>query len=170
MVNRIGDGHKQFVWKMPDSRESGLPISVTLPHPFMDFPPANATVAPIIMRINPIWIMGSKGKGKPFDTGLIRPGMPTAIRNGFFEKLIRDILKERKRPNPAIKAPPRGDGTARKGEKKFMGIVKQRPAAKASHVSQDVPTPHAHMAMSHSNQLSVSLAAHISAMTFVRRI
>ena len=173
MANRIGDGHKQFVWKMPDSRdgESGIPISVILPHPFMRLPSADDILAPVIMRKLPAWILSPRNAGKrwPFDVSIIRPNMPPEIRDRMFKKIIEDTLNERKQPSPAIKAPPRGDGTARKGEKKFMGIVRQRPVAKASPTTQGVPTPHSHLATGASNNLSIPLAAHISAMTFVRR-
>lgn len=172
MANRIGDSHKQFVWKMPDRQPDpgeGY-ISIYLPHPFMRLPSADDILSPIIIRKPPAWILSPRGgKRRPFDTGLIRPGMPTAIRKGFLEQLIRDILKERKRPSPAIKAPPKRSGKVRKEKRKFMGIARHRPAAKTSQSSHGVPAPHAHLAASCPSNAAIPLAIHVSAMTFVRK-
>jgi hypothetical protein len=174
MANRIGDGHKHFVWKMPDRQpEPGEGyISIYLPHPFMHLPSADDILAPVIMRKLPAWILSPRNAGKrwPFDVSIIRPNMPPEIRDRMFKKIIEDALNERLKPRPAIKAPPKGDGKARNTKSsEFVGIARvDRPAKKApGHCT----TPHAHSVNTTlgTNNFSAALAAHASAMTFVRR-
>jgi hypothetical protein len=174
MTDRIGAGRGQFIWKLPDKKPDPAEgyISIYLPHPFMRLPSADEIVAPAITRKLPPMILSPRGgKRWPFDLGIIRPNMPTSIRERMIRKIVEDALSDRRKPKPrpAIKAPPKGDTTERKGSSGFMGIVRQKKSSPALRRSHGRTTPHAHMASGAPINPGATIAAHISAITFVRR-
>lgn len=159
MAKRIGNGGnrgilKGTIWKLPDSKPDPVDdyLVIRLPYPHMRLPSAEETLTITIPKKFPQWILNPRGgKRWAFDSSMIRP-----------------------KPTPRVKAPPKGDGTARKGRhksKKFMGIVRQRRPAGSLQRPHDDPSLHHQLlnATLGTNNLGAVLAAHVSAMTFVRR-
>jgi len=177
MTNRIGTGRELLIWKLPDKKPDPSEgyISIHFPHPFMRLPGAEGTITTTITRKLPAMILSPRGgKRWPFDLGIIRPNMPASIRERMIRKIVEDAINDerRRKPAPAIKAPPKGDGKEYKTEassKGFLGIARVDRAARKTLGLRGNHHVHSVNATLGTNNFSVALAAHVSAATFVRR-